>query len=364
MHYQAERTYGCRVSEAWAFRDLKVLVLENEKLRVSVLTDKGADIFEFVHKSSDTNFMWRTPWGVRDPRRYLPSTGWPVGLWHDMYEGGWQTVAPTGGYPINYKGGDIGQHNESALMPWDVTVLEDHPERVSAKFHVRTARTPYFIEKTLTLDSGSSVLTVEEAVTNEAEEPTECVWGQHIALGEPFLNPNCRLDLPGARVYNLGDGSTVGRRLADTESGVWPSTPGGGGDPVDLRTFPARSDRVQDLAVFHDLAGGWFSVTDVIRGVGLGFSFPQEIFRYIWYWQVFGGSSGYPMYRRTYNVGLEPFSSLPSGVPWPGSEERTSLLLAPGERRVAVIRAVAYENNTGVEQISRDGNVTPRVEPR
>ena len=73
--------------------------MENELLRVTVLADKGADIFEFVHKPSDTDFMWRTPWGVRDPSLFIPSTGWGEGVWHDMYEGGWQTIAPTGGYP-------------------------------------------------------------------------------------------------------------------------------------------------------------------------------------------------------------------------------------------------------------------------
>ena len=61
--------------------------MENELLRVTVLADKGADIFEFVHKPSDTDFMWRTPWGVRDPSLFIPSTGWGEGVWHDMYEG-------------------------------------------------------------------------------------------------------------------------------------------------------------------------------------------------------------------------------------------------------------------------------------
>ena len=162
--------------------------MENELLRVTVLADKGADIFEFVHKPSDTDFMWRTPWGVRDPSLFIPSTGWGEGVWHDMYEGGWQTIAPTGGYPGEYMGAEIGQHNESALMPWDCQIVTDTPEQVSAKFWVQSYRTPYWIEKTLTIDRGSAALKVSESVTNLAEEPTECVWGQHIALGEPFLN--------------------------------------------------------------------------------------------------------------------------------------------------------------------------------
>ena len=61
-HYQLERNYGCRVSDAWTFRGLKTAVIENELLRVVVLIDKGADIYQFVHKPTDTDFLWRSPW--------------------------------------------------------------------------------------------------------------------------------------------------------------------------------------------------------------------------------------------------------------------------------------------------------------
>ncbi len=358
MHYQDERTSGCRISDSWTYRGLKTVILENELLRVTVLADKGADVFEFVHKPTDTDFMWRTPWGVRDPSLFVPATGWPEGVWHDLYEGGWQTIAPTGGYPGDYMGAEIGQHNESALMPWDCQVVEDTPDRVSARFWVRSYRTPYRVEKTLTIERGSAALKVSESVTNEAEEETECVWGQHVALGEPFLAPGCRLDLPGARVYNMGEGDGPGLRLAGGQSGTWPYSPAPGGGNEDLRNFPDKSARVEDIAVFHELAGGWYAVTNPERGVGFGLAFPEDVFRFIWYWQVFGGSGGYPWYKRTYNVGLEPFSSMPSGIPLPPSDEKTSMTFAPGETRTAEIVAVAYQSTTGVQSISPTGDVT------
>jgi len=358
MHYQAERNFGCRVSDAWTYRGLKTVILENELLRIVVLADKGADVYQFVHKPTDTDFMWRTPWGVRDPRPFTPTTGSPPGLWLDMYEGGWQTIAPTGGVPADYRGAEIGQHCEATLMPWDVEIVDDSPERAAARFSVRTYRTPFYIEKTLSLTAGSPVLTVEEAVVNEAEEDSECVWGQHIALGAPFLGPECRLDLPGARVHNLGEGAETERRLAEGKDGEWPYTPGAGGGTVDLRTFPDRAERLNDLAMLYELQGGWYAVTNTELGVGFGIAFPEETFRFIWYWQVFGGGTGYPWYRRTYNAGVEPFTSLPNGMPLPGSDERTCLVMAPGERRTATMRAVAFESDTGVAAITPDGRVT------
>ena len=98
-----ERTYGARVSDDWAFRGLKTAVIENEVLRVVVLIDKGADIYQLVHKPTDTDFMWRSPWGVRDPRRFTPTTGSPPNVWLDYYEGGWQTVLARRRVPVRLR---------------------------------------------------------------------------------------------------------------------------------------------------------------------------------------------------------------------------------------------------------------------
>lgn len=352
MHYQHERTFGCRISDAWTFRGLKTVILENERVRVTVLADKGADIYEFIHKPTDTDFMWRTPWGVRDPRRFLPTSGWPEGIWHDVYEGGWQTLAPTGGPPRTYMGAELGQHAEATTMPWDVQIVEDTPERVAAKFWVRTYRTPFYIEKTLSLESGSGVLTVHESVVNEAEEEAECVWGQHIALGAPFLSEHCRLDLPGAKFIVPGEGERETRRLKSGQEGAWPNAIAPDGSPLDLHQVPSKSDRLQDYMAFMDLADGWYALSNTERKVGFALVFPRETFGYLWYWQVFGGGSGYPWYRRTYNVGLEPFSSLANGAPRPGSSERTALRLPAGQRRNVVMKAVAYDVPSGVSGVS------------
>ena len=127
---------------------------------------------------------------------------------------------------------------------------------------------------------------------------------------------------------------------------------------VDLATFPPKSDRVQDFAAFKNQRDGWYAITNPDRGVGIGIAYPVETFRYLWYWQVFGGGMGYPWYGRTYNIGLELFTSLPAGIPEPGSDQRTSMTFAPGETKSATVRAVVYESSTGGSHITQDGKVT------
>ncbi|MDA0596790.1 MAG: DUF4432 family protein [Chloroflexi bacterium] len=334
---------------------MKTVVLENELLRVSIIADKGADVFELTHKKTDTEFMWRTPWSVRNQSLSTPPTGNGDHIWHDSYIGGWQTIAPTGGPPQTYANADLGQHTEATLMPWDAVIVEDSTEKVSAKFTVRTVRTPFWIEKVVSLEAGSPVLTVTDTLTNQAEENAEAQWGQHVALGDPFVTANCRLDMAPADHFVPERG---GDRLMDGHVGKWPTAVDPDGNEVDLSSFPPKSDRVQDYSVFKNQKEGWYAVTNPDRGVGFGLAYPVETFKYLWYWQVFGGASGYPWYGRTYNVGLEPFTSLSAGIPEPGSDQRTSIIFKPGETRSATVRAVVYESTTGVSRISPEGDVT------
>tara|TARA_Y100001934_G_C12327583_1_gene763384 strand:+ start:349 stop:1437 length:1089 start_codon:yes stop_codon:yes gene_type:complete len=359
MHYQNERNYGCRVSDDWEYRGNKVAIIENELIRVVVLVDKGADIYSFVHKPSDTDYMWRSTWGVRDTTKFLPTTG--DNSWGDTYEGGWQSCAPTAGNKRkDYQGAPMGQHSEMSTMPWDSQILEDKPEKCSIKFSVRTYRTPFFMEKTLTLTKNSPFLDIDYKLTNESMGDSDCVWLEHIVFGDPFLSEKCRLDLPKAKIFNWSDITLKGlpdNRLSPQKEGEWPYAEGPNGK-VDMRKIPPKSAKLQDLAMFHQLSEGWYALTNTETRIGIGMLFPKDVFKYVWNWQVFGGGSGFPWYGRHYNEGLELCTSLPDGDTLPNSSEETSAVkLKSGESIIANLKAITYESKTGVKEIKDDGTV-------
>ena len=361
MHYQQERNYGCRVSDAWTYRGLKTVVLENELLRIVVLADKGADIYQFVHKPTDVDFLWRSPWGVRDPSRFLPTTGSPTSVWLDVYEGGWQTVLPGGGFPSMYSGAEMGLHAEVNTMPWDCAITEDTPERASVRLSVRTYRTPFFFEKTLTLASGSPVLEINETLVNEGEELAHCVWGEHIALGPPFLSEDCVIDLPGGLVINHPTEFHPNNRLEPGLQRPWPMTESKDGGAVDLSRVPPKSIRAYDQSYITDMPDGWYAVTNQRLGLGWGVLFPREVFRYLWHWQSYGGGYGYPWYGRTYNVGLEPFTSYTNEGLETAIQNGTALTVEPGKRIDVSLKAIAYTGSERVERINLDGSVDRRA---
>ena len=357
MHYQSERNHGCRISDAWTYRGLKTVVMENELIRVVILADKGADIYQFVHKVSDTDFLWRSPWGVRDPSTFVPTTGDGVGMWMDTYEGGWQTVLPGGGFPSAYGEADLGLHAEVNTIPWDCVITEDALDRVSVKFWVHSYRTPFFFEKTLSIDVGEPVLHIEQKLVNQGEEPVHCCWGEHIALGPPFLSNKCVIDLPGGRILNHPDDFHENNRLQKGYESEWPITKLSNGEYHDLSLVPGKDFHSYDQSYIADMPEGWYGITNTEIGVGFGVAYPVSHYKYLWYWQSLGGGTGYPWYGRTYNIGLEPFTSYTNEGLANAIENGSSLIVQAGQAVTSSLSAVAFESHKGVSSISPAGRV-------
>lgn len=351
--YTHERNYGCRITET-VYRGLRTVTLENELLRVSFLADKGSDIFEFLHKPTDTDFMWRTPQGVRNPATFVPTVPRPEGNFLDYYEGGWQECLPTGGRGTEYARTTFGIHGEACLIPWDYAILEDDPELIRVRFRVRTYRTPLLVEKTAALAARSGALVLSERLVNEGAEPVDLVWGHHPAFGAPFLDESCAIDLPGGVVQTAATGDPV--RYEIGSGWAWPHVPGLDGEPVDLSRVPPIEARVHEMAFLTELRGSWYAITNRSRQVGFGMVWTADVFRALWLWSVFGGAWGQPWYGRTYNLALEPWTTahptLAEAIG--GGTQRT---LAPGEALEAEIVAVAYSGLSRVTAIGPDGHV-------
>jgi hypothetical protein len=352
IFYTHERNFGCRVTE-FSYKGLRSLSLENELLRVSILADKGSDIYEFNFKPLDVDFMWRSPWGVRNPAHYVATTHTAVSSFLDFYEGGWQDCFPTGGNPAEYRGFTFGAHGETPTLPWDYRIEDDSPERISVRFSVRTVRTPFYIEKLVSLERGKPVLVIEEKITNEGRMRMELMWGQHPALGPPFIDDTCVIDLPSGRVHATELAPNT--RFRD---GVhsWPIVPGKYDESIDLRHVASAEADTSDTLRLDALPEGWYAITNTSRQVGFGMCWPLEVFPVLWFWQVYGGAYGPPWYGRNYNIALEPFSCVELTLP-DAIQAGTAHLLEPGESLQARFLAVAYTGKAGITRVTPEGEV-------
>ena len=202
------------------------------------------------------------------------------------------------------------------------------------------------------------MLEIESRLTNEGEEPVHCVWGEHIALGAPFLSEDCVIDLPGGTLINEeGDDWHPNNKLKGGFRGPWPMSQLKDGTPRDLSRIPPKSFRSYDMSYVADMPDGWYAITNQKTGVGFGFRYPTDVFKFLWYWHSFGGGFGYPWYGRTYNVGLEPFTSYGNGGLAGAIENGTAMLVQPGQTVETSQRAVAFSGASRVASISPDGQV-------
>jgi hypothetical protein len=307
------------------------VVLEDDRLRVTVLAGKGTDLVELVDKRRELDLTWRSPTGIRQPAAVAPGAGADdVAAFLDTYPGGWQEVLPNGGAPSVYRGATLPQHGEVATVPWECEVVDDH----AVRFTVATRRLPLRVRKVLRLRSGG--LEIDEELTNEAPVPMEVMWGHHITFGAPLLRPGATIRLPEGisviphptPIHPSGD-----RRVAPGGPYRWPVVPGAGQDTVDLSVVPepgTPSDIVY-LTGFDD--PGWYELADPRGGAGLRVEWDATVLPYLWLWQEFGATTDYPWWGRAYVVGLEPFSSYPTDGLAAAVANGTALRLAAGGRR-------------------------------
>ena len=327
---------GCRWME-FVWNGITSLIMENDILRIEILADKGTDIVEFLYKPLDIDFMWRSPIPMHKPFSLITTAEGKLGNFLDYYPGGWQEIFPNGGGICEYKGAILGLHGEVALMPWKFQLIESNNHRISIKFHTETYRTPFLIEKTISMEKNNPAVFIDERVTNKSGEEMDFIWGHHPAFGKPFLSADCVIRIKKALIsVGQGDGKSF-TNLKNT-AGIWPLVEGSSGkNTVDISICPAEKDNVSEVMFLSGLEDGNYEIFNNKLKVGFRLEFPLNIFRYIWFWRIAGGSYNYPWYGRNYNIALEPFSSLP------GLDEAVrrgdQLKLNPGENLKASIKA-------------------------
>lgn len=348
----------CVISDSWKIENMQTVIMENEFLRIVIVPDKGSDIVEFRYKPLDVDFLLQLPGGVRSPADGAGGLGDLAML--DVYGGGWNEILPNGGVPSNYKGAHFGQHGEISLIPWKYSILENSPEKVSVKMWVRAHRTPFEIEKTLSLEIGKAILSIEEQLTNHAGETMHCMWGHHIAFGNPFLLEGAKIFAPAGKfIVAESMENYEPRRFKPGAVYDWPVaySPDGVADDASI-VPPYGQVKAQELASLAELTDGWYAIVNQSYKVGFGTRFDHNLFKFIWYWQQLGNvATGYPWWSRMHTTALETWTSHAIHGISEAVENGTALVVQPGETIRTKFKAIAFAGLTDVASISPSGEV-------
>jgi len=302
--------------------------MENEFLRLNILVDKGASIYELYYKPEDIDFLWKGWNQIRDNTYFVSTKEEKSGAFLDYYEGGWQECFPASN--CEYKGAAFGLLGEICNIPFNYKVIKDEKDEISIKFWVRTYKTPYYLERIIVLKSECPKIFIREKVINEGEEELEFMWGHHPAIGGLFLDENCFVELEASSAEILFLQDKMNYRFEEGKKFKWPKLIDRYGNNVDGREILGREAKSHDAIFIYNLKEGKYKIINKKSKLFFSMKWDKNIFNSVWFWQMFGGGRGYPDYGRSYVIAIEPWIGYPNYGEKAFKEKRT-LKIKPHE---------------------------------
>lgn len=308
--------------------DLRSVVLENDWLRVSILPEVGAKIYDLVWKPTGRNILWHNP-------RILPQT-YPIdGNFDNYWCGGWDDGFPTCD-PCEYRGEQYPSLGELRSVKWQVLAAGENEKQAYVKLAAFGPISPVRAEKTVTVMASSPVLRVKYEITSLGVLPLEFIWGTHPALE---AHENLILRIP-AKTGIVGQATdprlgTPGQRYA------WPMLESSAG-VTDMSRIQGVEAKIACGHYATDLQAGWYAVEDARTGNGFLLQFPLEQCPFLWMWLVYGGWRGY------YHIVIEPWTSYPNKLA-EAVQQNTHCILRPGEKFSIKVAAACYGREEGYQ---------------
>jgi hypothetical protein len=325
------------VTSGEAISGLRSLVLENSLLRVVVLPDAGARIWQIRYKPLAVDLLWNNP-HVQPARQPLYAG------YDDTWSGGWDDLFPND-EAVTLLDLALPDHGELWTAEWQTEPIE-RGDVVGVFLRCVTPVTRFAAEKTLTLRRGSSVLDIQYRLANRGDRTFPFLFKLHPAFA---VSSNHRIDFPEMTVVR--EPEFPGTLDGAPHRFAWPYAPAAGGI-LDLRQVPDAASRAVHFFYGTGLGGGWCGVTDRGKKVAAGLRFDPEVFSSCWLFATHGG-------WRDLNVAvLEPATGYPFKMQ-AMIDNGSARQLAPGETLETSVLFSVQEELGSIGGIDRDGSILP-----
>jgi hypothetical protein len=319
---------------------LRAIVAESRFLRVVVLPEAGARIWQITYKPLIADLLWNHP-SIAPAMHGLHSS------YDDVWSGGWDELFPNDEAGM-LNGNLLPDHGELWTGSWQADALQNGE---SAVVHLRytTPISNFLAEKTILLRPERAAFEIRYRFTNQGAENFPFLWKLHPAFA---VSARHRIDFPSMTVRReLEFPGTLGEAPPIFP---WPYA-SVDGTVLDLRQVPDVSSRSLHFFYGTELAGGWCGITNRANRLACALRFDPEVFSSCWLFASYGG-------WRDLNVAvLEPATGYPYQMQTmiDGGRARR---LAPGESLETSVLFSAEEGLTSIGGVEADGRILPGQE--
>lgn len=329
---------GLTVSTEWGYRGLRTVVLENRLVRLVILPEVGAKIWQITYKPLDAAVLWNNP-------RIAPARLPPNSRYDDVWSGGWDELFPNDEV-ATIDGEMYPDHGELWTGEWTAEPFQKNDE---AGVHLRftTPISAISVEKTIRISRDSARVHFHHVFENLGQASFPFLWKLHPAMA---VTPQHRIDFPQMKV--ITEPAFPGTLGGAPVGFDWPGTKIAG-RAVDLRRVPAESEKQLYFFYGTEMEAGWCALTNTANRLACGLVFDQKVFASCWLFASYGG-------WRNYNVAvLEPCTGYPLNFESMRASGRQRTL-APGEKLSTDVLLTLQEGIAEVSRIEPDGTMVAR----
>jgi hypothetical protein len=332
----SERPAG-QMSAGATLNGLQTIVTESRFLRLVVLPEAGARIWQIAYKPLNADLLWNHP--SLPPALHELHTSYD-----DVWSGGWDELFPNDEAGM-LNGKLLPDHGELWTGAWQAELIQD---RESTGVHLRYA-TPisrFLVEKTILLRPEHAAFEIRYRFTNQGTESFPFLWKLHPAFAVSALH---RIDFPPMMVRReLEFPGTLG---SAPPVFPWPYAAVEGAT-LDLRQVPDVASRAVHFFYGTELAAGWCGVTNRANRLACALRFDPEILSSCWLFATHGGWNDL-------NVAvLEPATGFPYQMQ-AMIDRGQARRLAPDETLETSVLFSAQEGLTSIGGVEQDGRILP-----
>ena len=263
------------------FEDRPALVLSNDKVSLTVITEGGAMAQILLADDKEKiNPIWNPYWIARQAGLSRPTS---------FFRGHFVCLDGFGPASAEERAAGLPFHGEASVLPWELQSHEKKGSTLSAAFSVTLPLAHETFARTYHVVDGENIVWVDSAVTSLLSFDRPVFWGEHATISAPFLEPGrVAVDMPVTRgkTKMVPAQANPPRQLQSYVDFTWPMAPTVDGPPLDVRTAPMKPNTTDHVTTLVDPSRRLGFATALHSGKRLliGWVFRREEFPWVQTW--------------------------------------------------------------------------------